>query len=456
MKRTTWVVVAAGLVVLAGGSFLALRGGKDEVKWRSAKVDRGSITQRITASGTLNALIQVPVGTQVSGVVVSLTADFNSLVKKGQVIGQIDPTPWLTSLRDAEAALGRARDTMNQAEVDYRRYRELWKQKLVSDSDRDAKDLALKVARGNYESAQAAVATAKTNLGYCTIKAPVDGVVVNRLVDVGQTVAASFNTPNVFTIAQDLARMKVSAAIDEADIGQVRVGQRAFFTVDSYPDKQFRGVVSEVQLNPTINNNVVTYNVVMEVTNEPRTAFVPAAEGSAPRPAAPAAREPGAGKSIPRQPGAATLEYTTARYMPPGSPVYKGDLALFPGMTANCTIITNRKEDTLRVPSAALRFNPGAFVAMDERKPAAGPAVAVAARPGGGAARGMVAKRDDRLWVLENGKPKAIACLAGVSDGSYTEVSGEGISEGMAVLTGVDDFKKVLSPNNSPLGGMRH
>jgi HlyD family secretion protein len=473
MKRTTWVVSVVALAVLVGAAFLLLRGNKDEIKWRTAKVDKGSITQRITATGTLNALIQVPVGTQVSGVVVSLTADFNSLVKKGQVIGQIDPTAWLNSLKDAEAAVQRARDTMLQAEVDYKRNQSLWKQKLLADADLDAKDLALKMARGSYESAKATLANAKTNLGYCTIKAPVDGVVVNRLVDVGQTVAASFATPNVFTIAQDLSKMKVQAAIDEADIGQVRVGQRAFFTVDSYPDKQFKGVVSEVQLNPTITNNVVTYNVIMEVTNEPRSAFVPAAEAEAPgagRRAAPGAPA-GAGlqggrraqpvPDLPAGPKASTLEYTTARYMPPGSPVYKGDLALFPGMTANCTIITNRKEATLRVPSSALRFNPAAFVTIEDKKPAAGAAPAAGLRAAGpnpsGTARGMVAKRDDRLWVLVDGKPKAVPCAAGVSDGSFTEVSGEAVTEGMVVLTGVDDFKKALNPSASPLGGgMRH
>jgi len=290
----------------------------------------------------------------------------------------------------------------------------------------------------------------------------VDGVVVNRLVDVGQTVAASFSTPNVFTIAQDLSKMKVQAAIDEADIGQVRVGQRAFFTVDSYPDKQFRGVVSEVQLNPTINNNVVTYNVVMEVTNEARSAYVPPTEGGArpgPRPVPAATGVRGAAPGRPASPGTATLEYTTARYMPPGSPVYKGDLALFPGMTANCTIVTNRKEDTLRVPSAALRFNPAAFVSMEDKKPAAAPAGAAprpAGTPGAGAARGMVARREDRLWVLANGKPKAVPCVAGVSDGTFTEVSGDAVSEGMLVLTGVDAMK-ALPQGASPLGGgMRH
>ena len=466
MKRTTWIGSLVALVAVAGAGVLVLRSGKDEIKWRTAKVDKGSITQRITATGTVNALIQVPVGTQVSGVVVSLTADFNSLVKKGQVIGQIDPTQWLTNVKDAEAGLKRAKDTMLQADVDYKRNLALWKGKLLADADLDAKDLALKMAQGNFESAKATLATARNNLGYCTIKAPVDGVVVNRLVDVGQTVAASFSTPNVFTIAQDLSKMKVQAAIDEADIGQVRVGQRAFFTVDSYPDKQFRGVVSEVQLNPTVTNNVVTYNVVMEVTNEPRTAYVPPVEGGprpgpgAPVPAAPVHAALRAG-GRPAQPGTATLEYSTARYMPPGSPVYKGDLALFPGMTANCTIITNRKEDTLRVPSAALRFNPAAFVTMEDKKPAAAAPAPGAARPAaaspGGGARGMVAKREDRLWGLANGKPKAIPCVAGVSDGTFTEVSGEAISEGLVVLTGVDDFKKALPQGGSPLGGgMRH
>lgn len=456
MKRTTWVVAVVALAVVAGSAFMLLRGNKDVIKWRTAKVDKGSISQRITATGTLNALIQVPVGTQVSGVVVSLTADFNSLVKKGQVIGQIDPTAWLNSLKDAEAAMQRTRDSMLQAEVDYKRNQSLWKQKLLADADLDAKDLALKVARGSYESAKAALANARTNLGYCTIKAPVDGVVVNRLVDVGQTVAASFATPNVFTIAQDLSKMKVSAAIDEADIGQVRVGQRAYFTVDSYPDKQFKGVVSEVQLNPTVTNNVVTYNVIMEVTNEPRSAFVPAGAAGAPRPAAGLQ----GGRAVqPAGPKAATLEYTTARYMPPGSPVYKGDLALFPGMTANCTIITNHKEDTLRVPSAALRFNPAAFVPLENQKPAAGaPAAGLHAAAGpSGSGRGSVPRRDDRLWVLVNGKPQAVPCTAGVSDGSFTEVNGEGVRDGMVVLTGVDEFKKALNPSSSPLGGgMRH
>ena len=275
MRRNGWIGLTVALVVVGGTSALLLRGGKDEIKFRSAKVDKGNITQRISATGTINALIQVPVGTQVSGVVVGLYADFNSLVKKGQVIARIDQTPWLTGLRAAEATLQGAQASLATATADYNRNRKLWEAKLLDEADLDVKDLALKTAKSGLENAKAGVAAAKTNLGYCTLTAPVDGVVISRVVDVGQTVAASFSTPSVFTIAQDLAKMKVLAAIDEADIGQVRVGQMAFFTVDSYPDKQFRGLVTEVQLNPIVTSNVVTYTVVMEVTNEPRVTYAP-------------------------------------------------------------------------------------------------------------------------------------------------------------------------------------
>jgi HlyD family secretion protein len=473
MKRKTWLALAGTLVLLAGATFLVLRGNKEEIKWRTAKVDKGSITQRITATGTLNALIQVPVGTQVSGVVTSLTADFSSLVKKGQIIGQIDPTPWLTSLKAAQAALQSATDSKANAQIVYQRNLALWKAKLLADNDLDGFRLALQVATANLETARAGLATAKTNLGYCTLKAPVDGVVVARLVDVGQTVAASFATPNVFTIAQDLSKMKVYAAIDEADIGQVRVGQRAFFTVESYPDKQFKGVVSEVQLNPVITNNVVTYNVVMEVDNEPRSTYAPASDPAAagkPQPAAAPARKAG----VLALGQAGTLEYTTARYMPPGSPVYNGNLALFPGMTADCSIVTNRKENILRVPSSAIRFNPASFMAMDEPKaaaaaapqggaklPAGPPAGAAAAAGSNVVSRGLVSRHEERLWILVNGKPRPITVKAGVSDGMFTEVSGDNVSEGMVVLTGVAEFKKSLSGSSSPLGGgmgggMRH
>jgi HlyD family secretion protein len=472
MKARTWVGLAIVLVAAASGGYLLLHGRKQEVRWRTARVDQGSITQRVTATGTLNALIQVPVGTQVSGVVTSLTADFSSLVKRGQVIAQIDPTPWLTALKAAQAGLQQATDNQANAAAVYRRNMALWKEKLISDNDLDGFHLSLEVADSALETAKANLQTAKTNLGYCTITAPVDGVVVSRLVDVGQTVAASFSTPSLFSIAQDLAKMKVQVAIDEADIGQVRVGQPAFFTVESYPDKQFRGVVSEVQLNPVITNNVVTYNVIMEVDNQLRAGQGqdPGGEGHDPQKVSGRFGQLGAGSR-------GTLEYTTARYMPPGSPVYNGNLALFPGMTADCSIVTSRKDHVLRVPSSALRFNPSAYLALEETRPAPaapppppppGPA-AGGAHPGTGAqggsgsgsgvvSHGLVAGRTERIWTLADGRPKAIPVQVGISDGMYTEVTGPGIQEGLTVLTGVEENRKTQASSfGSPImGGMRH
>lgn len=499
MKRKGWIGIGAAVVLVGGGSALIFHKGDEEIHWRTAKVDKGNITSRISATGTLNALIQVPVGTQVSGVVTGLYADFNSLVKKGQVIGTIDETPWRTNLKDAMAGLQRAQDSYNFAKTDYQRYRKLWESKLIDDNTLDSKNLSLKTAEGNLASAKANVEKARTDLGYCTLRAPVDGVVVARLVDVGQTVAASFSTPNMFTIAQDLSKMKVQAAIDEADIGQVKVGQRAYFTVDSYPDRQFQGVVSEVQLNPVITQNVVTYNVVMEVTNERRNAPAEGGEPGGPggamgghhrggeqggHPAmgpghamggGPAGFKPGAeghrpggfprhgaAPSGPAPSGTADIETNTARYIPSGSPIYKGEYALFPGMTANCTIITERREEVVRVPSAALRFNPATFL-----KDSSGPKPPFGA-PGGpgqnrggasgqktqGATRGMVAKREDRVWVLVGGKPKPIPVKTGATDGMFTEVSGEGIQEGTEVITGVEDLKKTQQPAAAtPFGG---
>ncbi|NTV74328.1 MAG: efflux RND transporter periplasmic adaptor subunit, partial [Holophaga sp.] len=292
-------------IALAGcAAWVAIR-PKPQAQWRFAKVEVGDVSRKVTATGTVNALTQVSVGTQVSGVVTSLYADFNSIVKKGQVVARIDATVNETLVADALANLRKAKSACVLAKDDLERNRRLAAEKLLSTADLDAKVNAYETALGNLESAQASVQKARINLAYCTITAPVDGVVVSRVVDVGQTVAASFSTPSLFSIANDLSRMKVTAAIDEADIGSIQAGQEVTFTVDSYQGMAFRGSVSEVQLNPTVSSNVVTYSVVMEVANVPR----PAAAGQAPKASA------------------------TARYAPAGSPVYRGEMALFPGMT---------------------------------------------------------------------------------------------------------------------------
>ena len=390
MKRVTkqaWLCAWAAIGVgVAGWAWWQTRRG-GPVTWRTARIDRGDIAERIQATGTLNALIQVSVGTQVSGVVTDLCADFNSLVKKGQILARIDPTLLENQLVDARAGLDGVRGTFENARADLERYRSLAAEQLISASELSAKETAFRSARASLASAQAALGRAGINLHYCTIKAPVDGVVVSRVVDVGQTVAASLSTPNLFTVAQDLSRMKLEAAIDEADIGQVQVGQRASFTVDSYPDRQFQAQVSEVQLNPTVSSNVVTYKVVLAVANVPRKAGRTAlGTGSA-----------------------------TALYIPKGSPVYQGDMALFPGMTANVSLVTSEKRGVLRVPSAALRFTP-ATAARSE----AGPGI----------------------WVLERGVPRRVAVQAGLSDDHFTEVAGPGLVEGLTVLVGAEGEPK--------------
>jgi HlyD family secretion protein len=371
--------------------------------WRTAKVERGDITQRIQATGTLNALIQVSVGTQVSGVVTALHADCNSLVRKGQVLARIDPAVLGTQLAEARAAVEGATGTYDNAKAELERYEHLAAEQLVSGSDLDTRRTAFRTARASLASARAALGRAGMNLGYCTIKAPVDGVVIARVVDVGQTVAASLSAPSLFTVARDLSRMKLQAAVDEADIGLVHVGQQATFTVDSYPDQVFRAVVSEVQLNPTVSSNVVTYSVVMGVANLAR----------------PTAGVSGDAAAVPR----------TALYIPEGSPVYRGDMALFPGMTANVTLAVDCRKGVLRVPNAALRFNP----------------------------EGMAGEGGGHLWILEGGRPRRLAVRAGLSDSQFTEVSGEGLREGLEILVGTGGKKKAETPNSalvaSPAGG---
>lgn len=519
MKRNTWIGLGIGIAVVAGGTWWALRKPTEEIKWRMAKVERGNINQRINATGAVSPVVQVAVGTQVSGVISALYVDYNSIVKKGQLIAQIDPTIWETQLKDAEAGLERSRTNMDDARRQYERAKRLAADKLLADQDLEAKQVAYQTAVTNLENAKASLDRAKANLGYCNITAPVDGVVISRLADVGQTVAASFSTPNLFQIAQDLSKMKVQVSIGESDIDEVKVGQRAFFTVDSLPDKQFAATVSLVRQEPITTQNVVNYVVEMIVPNEPLPGSeedgkaAPAgrshgAEGSRPdgqmagagRDGAPdpekawermkdrlsagttkaefmkrfkerlaaggaqagaihgkgkvmaATSEPAAGdrSMLARIPGGASQL---------GGPKFTGSLALRSGMTANVTIVTNQRRDVLRVPNAALRFNPSAFIKEEKKAdaPRLGQPMTMGGGPrpgaqtGTGSRGGMVAKREDRIWVLENGKPKAIVVKAGITDGQFTELLGDGIQEGLQILVGVENTKQ--ANGTAPLGG---
>jgi HlyD family secretion protein len=385
MKRNTWVFLAVGVVLAGAAGFYSLGSGETEVKWRTAAIERGDLRQRINATGTLSALVQVNVGTQVSGTISALFVDYNSKVAKGQPIAQIEPTLFQAALEDALANVAKAGTAVGDAKRQYTRAQRLHEQKLIADQDLETAQVVAEKAEGDLLSARAALSKARANLGYCTIKAPVSGVVVSRAVDVGQTVAASFNTPTLFVIAQDLTKMKMLAAIDEADIGQVQPEQKGQFTVDSFPDEQFKGTVSQVRLEPVVSQNVVTYNVQIDVDN--------------------------------------------------------ADLRLRPGMTASVSILTKRADGALKVPSAALRFNPMAFLPAKE-KPGDQNGKPTGGRP---SMKGTVSRREERVWTLEGKKPVAIPVTVGITDGQFTEVTGERLNEGLQVLVGVEEAKTANS-----------
>ena len=399
MKRTMWIVLAVGVVAAGAASFFLLRSGDTEVKWRTAAIERGDIRQRISATGTLSALVQVNVGTQVSGTLSALFVDYNSKVTKGQPIAQIEPTLFQANVEDALANVAKATSAAGDGKRQYARAKRLHEQKLISDQDLESAQVVSERAEGDLMSARAALSKAKANLGYCTIKAPVSGVVVSRAVDVGQTVAASFSTPTLFVIAQDLTQMKMLAAIDEADIGQVQPGQKGQFTVDSFPEEQFKGTVSQVRLEPIVAQNVVTYNVQIEVDN--------------------------------------------------------ADLKLRPGMTASVSILTKMQANVLKVSSAALRFNPMAFLPATEPTKTNGQSGRSATGRGKASVAGAVAKRKDHVWVMKEKQPVAIPVEVGITDGQFTEITGEGIGEGLQVLVGVEETKKASSSATplSPTGG---
>ena len=296
--------MAVGAVALIAIVVWALSGGKKEesVEFETAKAERQNIHTSITATGTIEPVTSVTVGTQVSGIVSKLYVDYNSVVKKGQVIAELDRTNLTSELNRAKADLTSAESTLAYETANFQRYQTLFDKGLVSANDYESAKLSYQKARQAVASSRESVQKAQTNLGYATITSPIDGVVLSKSVEEGQTVAASFNTPELFNIAQDLTDMRVIADIDEADIGGVKEGQRVSFTVDAFPDDKFEGQVTQVRQQATTTSNVVTYEVVISAPNK--------------------------------------------------------DLKLKPGLTANVTIFTLEKNDVLAVPSKALRFMP--------------------------------------------------------------------------------------------------
>lgn len=470
LARAWKIALATALVAGAGlAAWLYFEAGDDGPQFRTVKVERGPITATVSATGTLNPVTSVQVGTQVSGQIKELYVDFNSPVRRGQLIARIDPETFEYRVRQAQAdaeaarsALGRVQVSVINAQRELARARELVERNFVSPAELDARQAAFDLAQADLRNAQAVVAqreaslaSARVDLSRTEIRAPVDGIVIKRSVDVGQTVAASLQAPELFVIARDLRDMQVETSIDEADVGRVRVGQRASFSVDAFPGRSFNGEVKQVRKSPQTVQNVVTYTALISADNE-------------------------GGQ-------------------------------LMPGMTANVRIVTDMRESVLKVANAALRFRPPGEAAV---RPAAGEARAAEVKGDGGpgaqwrerlvselaldadqqarldpilldarakmaalrempeearakmaaavrsesrlriedilrpeqraryaelvaeqAGRGG-ARASGRVWILADGGPQPIEVSVGLTDGSATEISGAGIAEGVELLSG--------------------
>ena len=392
--------------LLLSTALLACKGsGKKDQQYKTEKADRGNVTMTVTATGTLSAVTTVQVGSQVSGVIARLYADFNSTVKKGQLLAELDPTPFQAQVEQRQADLTQAQVQTDDARIKYDRQRRLMQGGLTPQAEVDAAEAQYKSAAAQVQQARAALSQVMTNLRYTKIISPIDGIVVDRQYDVGQTVAASFQAPTLFQIAQDLTKMQAQADVDQSDIGRVKVGQIARFTVDAYPEDEFRGRISQIRYNAQVNQNVVTYPVIIEVAN------------------------------------------------PEGR--------LRPKMTANVTIDVSTVQNVLRVPNAALRFKPptdnakaegsGGGDAMQRAARtgrARGPAGAAAQLPGG--PRREASKMQSVYTLDAEKKLKAVEIRTGISDGRYTHVVSGALKEGDLVVVGMATSKVESAP---PMGG---
>ena len=356
-------LIPALFVAVALASVLGCKpSGANLARYETVKAARGDIVQRVTASGTLSAVVSVDVGSQVSGKISALHVDFNSPVKKGQIIAEIDPTVYEASLRQAQGELASVKATVTLKRQNLERKKALVPLKAASQLDLDQATAELAQAEATVIIREAALESAQANLGYCKITAPVDGIVISRKVDAGQTLIAAMTTPVLFTIAQDITKMNISASVSEADIGSVRAGQTVDFTVDAFSEETFHGTITQVRKAPTTTQNVVTYETIISVDN-------------------------------PEQ-------------------------KLFPGMTADVSILVSEKKGVLKVPNTALRYTPPDNGAFEQAPP-------------------QKLERSQRLvyTTSANGtKLKPLVVKSGITDGADTEVF-DGLNDGVPVVT---------------------
>lgn len=386
LKNVISILFIAGAI--GGGLWYFVQSHKEPpLKFITAKAERGRLRSVIIATGTVRPVSMVNVGTQISGTIESLFFDYNSRVKKGQLIAVINPATQKAQVKQSEAALLALRADALDAEASLllaqqnaKRSRELFESDLIARSDLDASEASLASARARVNAAKAKIVQqeagleqARLQLSYAYIYSPVDGVVVTKSVEAGQTVAASYNTPTIAEIAEDLSRMQVEVQVDEADIGSIYEGQSAEFRVDAFPERHFTGAVGQIRLSPSTTNNVTSYSVIVKFENEQR----------------------------------------------------KGQ-NLIPGMTANVTLIVKEKKDVVMVPNAALRFRP-----LDPAVSAAG-----AARPDASPPQGS-APRKPAVYSLTKGEPVKIEVERGITDGTDTEII-SGLDEGAEIITGIE------------------
>ena len=394
-----WIVTVLVVAAAAGGCWYFRHDRTAPVSYETAAVPRGDLTQVVTATGTLNPVVNVTVGSQVSGRISKLYVDYNSVVTSNEVIAEIDPSTYEASVAQAEANLANAKANLELQQVEANRSGNLFTNKLISGSDYDTAVATLHEAQATVKTQEASLSNAEANLSYCKILSPVDGVVISRSVDLGQTVASSFNTPTLFQIANDLTKMQIDTAVDEADIGGVKEGQAVDFTVDAYPNRTFHGTVTQVRNAPTTVNNVVTYDTVIGVSNT--------------------------------------------------------DYSLKPGMTASVSIVVAEHDDVLEIPNAALRFQPVDMAAVEDETNAPAAGGQNAGTNGSGGTGGHAKKRGGRgahgagehavvhtVYVLAgdvtgaNPRLKAVQIKTGITDNINPEVL-SGLKEGDHVVTGL-------------------
>lgn len=392
------------ILIMAAGTYFLVFSNKENTRnqFIFAKVTRGNIENTVSSTGTINAVRIVNVGTQVSGIIDHIYVDFNDKVKKGQIIAVIDTVLLKASVVNAEANLEKNQAQYDQARDNYKRNLPLFKKGFISKQEFLPIETNLKVQQAALRSAQTSLMEAKRNLNYAFIRSPIDGTVIERRVEAGQTIAARFSSPTLFVIAKDLSKMEILAQVDESDIGQVKKGQSVRFTVEAYPDKVFKGVVRQVRLQPTTIQNVVNYTVVVTAPNT---------EG-----------------------------------------------VLLPGMTAMIDFIVAERHDVLLVPNSALKFRPPpemiSQLFQKKRQAKMRNFSGTKRRP-----EGIRPQKGNfgRLWYIdERGNLKAAPVKTGITDDINTEIiRGRGIRKGMKILTGLETSQNGNQPNNSRRRGFR-